>query len=144
MNSANRSAPVSLAVFLLRLIWGALFLFHGVLKFTDMSKAVESFARIGIPHPTITAPAIALLEVVGGVVLILGLSWITRLLALLLAADMVGAIVKVRLHSSVSEGYELNVVLLAGLVAIALIGPGMFAIMRERSYTSREVVPAAP
>lgn len=145
MHTVNRpSVSVSLAVFLLRLVWGIVFIVHGVQKLADINKAVDSFAHLGIPQPAIAAPALGLFEIIGGAILILGFSWVTRLLALMLAAEMIAILVKVRYSLGLVSGYELDVVLLTGLVAIALLGPGMLAVMREKSQTPRRVVHAAP
>jgi uncharacterized membrane protein YphA (DoxX/SURF4 family) len=122
----------SFAPLVLRVALGFLFLWHGLDKFDAGISMVEgAFTEWGVPAPAITAPLTAVLEVVAGVALILGLA--TRLAAMLLGIVMVGAIFFVKgdlgLISSVPmPGAELDVALLAGLVSLVLTGPGALAL----------------
>ena len=69
------------ATILIRLLVGAVFLVEGVQKFlyTD-ALGVGRFSKIGIPAPQLTAPFVGVVEIVGGVLLIVGL--LTRAAAL--------------------------------------------------------------
>jgi putative oxidoreductase len=136
MQSFNRDLGQQLAPFFLRLVFGIIFLTHGISKFATLAKIIMLFASIGIPFPMVAGPAIALLETCGGLILILGLGWVTRLLALLLATSMVVAIVKVTYKTGFIGGYEYELALLAGLIAIALSGPGKFSLLREKNTAS--------
>jgi putative oxidoreductase len=112
---------------LLRIVVGFLFAAHGWQKYTEWTIAgtQAAFGQMGVPLADIAAPAIAALELVGGIALILGL--LTRPLALLLALDMIGALALVHLSSGVfvaNNGYELVLLLGASALAIALVGPG--------------------
>jgi putative oxidoreductase len=73
-------------------------------------------------------PFIALLEFFGGIALILGL--LSRLAALGLAFDMVGAILLVHLAAGffLPAGYEFALILFASSLAIALGGPGSLSV----------------
>jgi putative oxidoreductase len=79
-------SPLLLAA---RLIWGWQFTLTGWGKLQHLSHVRDFFASLGIPAPGITAPAIATLEFVGGILLIVGLA--TRLTGLLLACNMLTA-----------------------------------------------------
>ncbi|HSY71121.1 MAG TPA: DoxX family protein [Alloacidobacterium sp.] len=70
---------------LVRLYWGWQFAQSGWGRLHN-PHAVEFFASLGIPAPGIVEPAVSSLELVGGILLIVGLA--TRLTGLLLAADM--------------------------------------------------------
>jgi uncharacterized membrane protein YphA (DoxX/SURF4 family) len=78
------------APLVLRIVLGIIFIVHGAMKFMYMSRTEHLFSKLSIPLPGIAAPAIALLEVIGGIALILGLG--SRFFALLLAIDMLVAI----------------------------------------------------
>jgi putative oxidoreductase len=74
---------------LVRLYWGWQLIQTGWGKLGDLSKVIHFFSQLGIPAPTLSAPLIAALELVGGILLALGLG--SRLIALLLACDMLVA-----------------------------------------------------
>jgi len=87
LKAANSlQSPLLLAV---RLYWGWQFLQTGWGKLTNISKTVDFFASLGIPAPSLNAHFVALLEVGGGILLILGLA--SRLIALPLTIDMIVA-----------------------------------------------------
>jgi len=141
-------------VFLLlaRVGLGAVFLAHGLQKFVSngMGATVEGFAAMGVPAPTLAAWFAALVETVGGAALILGA--LTPVFAVLLAVDMIGALVLVHLPYGMwvtDNGYELVLALAAGALALAAAGAGRFsvdAVLAKRSVGqaegARESVPA--
>jgi putative oxidoreductase len=109
---------------------GAIFLFHGIQKFTTgISGVTKSFESYGVPLPGLTAPGVAALEVVGGVALILGVA--LPVFGTLLALDMIGAIVFVHGANgfTVGEGgFEFVLALAAGSLAVGFSGGGAFAV----------------
>ncbi|WP_309080650.1 DoxX family protein [Zhihengliuella sp.] len=112
---------------LLRVVVGFIFVAHGWQKFSQFTIAgtTESFAQMGVPAAEIAAPFVAGLELVGGALLILGL--LTRPVGVLLALNMLVALVQVHLSAGVfvsDGGYELVLLLGAGAAAIALLGAG--------------------
>src|SRR5262249_18547558 len=68
--ATSLQSPLLLAV---RLYWGWQFFQTGWGKLTNMSKTVDFFTSLGIPAPSLNAHFVALLEVGGGILLILGL-----------------------------------------------------------------------
>ncbi len=78
------------ATWLIRLMAGGVFLSEGILKFVYTNQGVGRFTKLGFPMPDKLATAIALFEIVGGLMLLAGLY--TRIVALLFAAEMVAAI----------------------------------------------------
>jgi putative oxidoreductase len=67
------------AIILIRLMAGGVFFWEGILKFVYHNQGGGRFALIGIPLPETMATFVALLEIVGGLLLISGLftRWIT-------------------------------------------------------------------
>lgn len=117
----------SIGLLILRIVAGAVFAAHGAQKVFEFTLpgTVEAFTAMGAPLPAVTGPAIALLELVGGALLILGV--LTRPVALLLAADMVGAIALVHLPAGLwvdGGGVEFVAVLGAAALALAFTGAG--------------------
>jgi putative oxidoreductase len=128
-----------LAMLLARLVLGVLFIDHGMQKYNGKGglASFEGFLRSlkNVPAPALTSYVVPALEVVGGIALIAGL--VTRVVALLLAGEMAvtGFLVKGHdldqpLVSKVGAGVELDLVYLALLVAVLLIGPGRASIDR--------------
>jgi putative oxidoreductase len=120
----NRQANVALT--LLRVVAGATFMAHGAQKlfvygFAGVSGA---FAQMGVPAAGVVGPFIALLEFFGGIALVFGL--LTRLAALGLAFDMLGAILLVHLKNGffLPQGYEFVLALFAMSAALAFTGAG--------------------
>ena len=79
----------SFLLLLIRLYWGWQFAQTGWGKLTGLDKVIDFFGKLGVPAPGIMAPAIAGLELVGGILLTLGLG--TRAIGLLLAGNMIVA-----------------------------------------------------
>jgi putative oxidoreductase len=127
----------------LRLIVGYGFLEHG---FAKLAKGPDAFANIlqaiGVPAPHFMAWSTILVEILGGLAVILG-AFVT-LASLPMAAVLLVAMFTVQLPYGFSSikliavtaagaqfgppGYEVNLLYLACLAALALGGPGPLAI----------------
>jgi len=75
----------------LRVTVGFMFFSGAVGKFGDLGKFTAMFVSLGIPAAQVLAPVTAMVELVGGAALMLGLG--TRLVSVVLAGDMVGALI---------------------------------------------------
>ncbi|MCM3724642.1 DoxX family protein [Neobacillus cucumis] len=126
---------INLGLLIIRLVVGALFIGHGAQKLFGwfggygLKGTGGWFDSIGM-KPGITMALMAgLAELVGGILFALGL--LTPLAGIIIAGTMVMAIVKVHAPNGLwatANGYEYNLTLLAIAIAIALIGPGQYAV----------------
>ena len=129
----ENSAPY--AALLLRVSLGVLFVAHALLKifvFT-IPGTVEFFASLGLPAPL--AYAVIVLELVGGIALIVG--WHARYFAIPLALDLAGAIVTVHaangwLFTNKDGGWEYPAFWMVALIVLFLLGDGAFALKSAR------------
>jgi len=87
-----QSAPRS--TILIRLMAGGVFLSEGILKFVYLNQGVGRFTKIGIPAPGPMADFVAVLEIVGGLLLISG--FLTRLISVPFIIEMIVAILSTK------------------------------------------------
>ncbi len=112
-----------LGLFLIRLVTGAIFIYHGVGKLSNMEGTIAFFASLGFG--AFLAWAVALIELLGGISLILGL-W-TKYFGALLAMIMIVSIIKVK----ASLGFvaaEIDLMLLAVSVSVIFSGCGRYSV----------------
>ena len=115
------------SLLILRLFVGVVFAAYGWLKLTNLQGFAGFLEQAaGVPFAGVMAPAVAAIEFFGGLALVLGAS--TRLAALLLTGVMVVAMITVTLGKGFAGGYDLNLALLGGLLALLLAGPGKPAV----------------
>jgi putative oxidoreductase len=138
-----RTSSTSLGLTVLRVVLGVVFIAHGAQKLAQGMPAVaQGFSGMGVPLAEVAAPVVAGLELVGGVLLVLGIG--TRVVAVLLAVDMVVAGALAHLSSGFfaqDGGFEYVLVLATGSLALALTGPGRYsvdALVLHRSRGRRE------
>jgi uncharacterized membrane protein YphA (DoxX/SURF4 family) len=119
----NRLSPY--AAFIMRLAVGGVFLRHGIDKYHNGVAAVAGFLHT-IPVPFSSAIAVYLIavETIGAVCVLLG--FFTRAWASLMAANMVVAILAVRLPKG--GNFELEGLLLAGAVTLVALGDGPLSV----------------
>jgi putative oxidoreductase len=134
----------SLALLAGRIVIGVIFVAHGWQKFADMGIAgtTKFFESSGIPLAGIAAPGVAVLEVVGGLALILGA--LLPLFGTLLALDMIGAIIFVHGSSgffAANGGYEFVLALAAASLVIGFSGGGALAV--DKLWSGRRAEGAA-
>ena len=132
MNSHKLLAYGSLPI---RIVAGITFVAHGLPKFENIAGTQGFFGSIGLP-PELALP-VGLLEVIGGIFLLVGV--VTRISAALFIIDMIGAIVLVRLPDGFVDGYELESLLIATSVSLLITGPGRISV--EWDILEREIFP---
>lgn len=116
-----------------RIALGVIFIAHGWQKFNEwtVSGTTQSFAQMGVPLPDIAAPFATFVELIGGALLVLGA--LTPIVGILLAANLIGALVIVHLTPVPfvdQGGWELVAALAAGALLLAAMGPGRFSVDR--------------
>ncbi|TQR04263.1 DoxX family protein [Psychrobacillus soli] len=121
---------LGVSTLLLRLVLGISFLVHGLVKFQGgIANTVGWFESIGILG--FFAYAVATLELVGGIALILGIG--TRIVSAFIVVLMIGAIVKVKfaigfLGIPEMAGYELDLAFLVIALFLAINGSKFLSI----------------
>ena len=92
------------AIVLIRILVGWVFLVEGYLKFAlPQELGVGRFATIGIPYPQYTAPSLGAVEIVCGCLILVGFA--TRLAAIALLIDMIGALLSTKVPILLGEPY---------------------------------------
>jgi putative oxidoreductase len=107
------------ALLALRLLAGGVFVAFGVGKFVNHASELASFKTYGLPLPEVFVIVIGVIELAGGALLIAGL--LVRPAALVLAGDMVGAIVVSGLLHGENISLTLAPALLVSMVVIGAV-----------------------
>ena len=119
-----------MALLVLRLVLAAVFITHGYGKLFGMgvSGVTGFFSSIGVPLSGVAAPFISVLEFFGGIALLFGI--FTRVIAFLLACDMLGAIILVHAKNGYAAPKGVEAVLgnFGMAVALALLGAGAYSL----------------
>ncbi|MGO4181671.1 DoxX family protein [Paenibacillus sp. MCAF9] len=123
---------------IMRVVLGIIFIFHGVDKFQGISNVEAWFSSIGIPG--VLAYVVAAIELIGGILLILGL--FTRYAAGLFVIILIGAIITAKLSAGLlgngqMAGYELDLGFILVSLYLVVADRSPFSvdgfIMRKRS-----------
>ena len=129
---APRRGRLARAAAAARLLSGAVFVAFGIGKFTSHATETASFHRYGLPSPSAFAYLIGVLEVVGGVLLLLGLA--VRPVALALGGNMIGAISTAGRIDGGAINLGLAPALLVLMLALVWAGAGERSLDRRLAY----------
>lgn len=110
------------APLVLRIGVGFVMASHGWEKLQGPDGTAGFFGSLGIPLPGAMAWVVIIVELIGGICLILGLA--TRFWALLIVIVLFVAIVLAKFKTGAYKEFELELSLLVGALALALSGPG--------------------
>jgi putative oxidoreductase len=119
----------SISLFLARLAVAYGFYEPAMTKWQDIKSVAEWFGSIGIPLPTLNAYMAASTEILGVVLLTLGL--FTRLISIPLMIIMIVAITTVHLSNGFSagnNGYEIPLYYMLFLALFASLGAGKLSL----------------
>lgn len=126
-----------LALALLRVVVGALFFWHGWQKVFELGlpALTAQFRTDGVPLPLLAAPLDGVLELLGGLLLALGVGarGLAGLLALLVVLTSVPAFLAGRIES---VALELALLMLTGCLAVLLGGSGALLAGSIKSQSS--------
>ena len=113
----------NMGLLLIRLSVGVIFIWNGWMKFQDMPGTIGFFHMIHVPG--FMAYVVALVELVGGLAMILGL-W-TAVAGYLLAIVMIFAIVLVKIRVGF-PAIEIDIAMLGATLGLAMIGGGKWSV----------------
>lgn len=125
------SYPQNLVRLLVRLVLAYGFAKPALMKINNMKETAQWFESISIPFPLFSAYLVSGIELMGIILLILGLY--TRIVSVLLACVMLGAILFVHLQygfSVAGNGFEIPLYYFIFLVFLASYGAGKYSLDR--------------
>jgi len=122
-----------------RLLIALLFLLSGLAKIADPAGTLAYITSAGLPLPYLSYAGAVAVEVVGGILLVLG--YRTRIVALVVAAYSVAA--AVGFHTDFADQNQMihflkNVAIAGGLVQIVSFGAGAFSLDARRGDIRRD------
>jgi putative oxidoreductase len=114
-----------------RVLLGVVLIAHGWQKLAQYGIAgtAASFAKMGVPLPAVSAVYAAVVELVGGLALLVGVG--TVVAAALVVLDMLGAFVLVHVTNGIfvqDNGFELVWVIAAAALMLIAVGAGRFSV----------------
>jgi uncharacterized membrane protein YphA (DoxX/SURF4 family) len=115
-------------ILFLRVVLGLIFIRHGLLKMKDLKATGESFAGMGFKPGRWWGTLIAILEVVGGLALFAG--FFTQIIAAFFVIEFIVILAAVKRKSGFVGGYEFDLLILASVVLLVLLGGGSLSIDR--------------
>lgn len=71
---------------IIRILVGGVFIWEGIIKFLYVNQGIGRFTKLGFSHPEITASFIGALEILGGMMLVLGI--LTKPLSFIFVIEM--------------------------------------------------------
>ena len=125
------SGQSSIGILVLRLAMGFILLLAGISKvfYQGFPAVIDNFTKWAIPVPQILGPFIGLLELIGGIGLIVGL--FTRILGVMFTIEfIVAAYTQWVTIGGGFRGARLDLMLLAGALVLATHGAGRYSVDR--------------
>ncbi len=122
---------------LARVLMASVFLVFGVRSVTGFAGSVGYFTKLGFPSPQAMVALAIVVELVGGIALLIGLK--TRWAAWLLAAFVVVATVmahrfweyEAAQYVAQMTNFYKNLAIIGGLLVVAAVGPGRYSVDRN-------------
>jgi putative oxidoreductase len=128
--AASGNSPVILVA---RILISILFILAGFGKLTAISATAGWFGSIGLPMPTVTTVVVGLVELLGGISVLVGFQ--TRIAAIVLAVFTLVATAVAHLDFSQAGNalmLQKNLGITGGLLLLAVLGAGAYSIDGRR------------
>lgn len=127
------SSGASTAVLAGRVLLSILFILAGFAKLTAISGTAGWFGSLGLPMPTVTAVVVGLVELLGGLAILVGYQ--TRIAAIVLALFTLGATAVA--HLDFADQVQMlmlqkNLSITGGLLLLATVGAGALSFDARR------------
>jgi len=124
----------NLLILIGRIFLSVLFILSGFAKLTGLAGTAQFFAAVGLPAPTILAILVGLLELLGGIAILVGFQ--TRAVALVMAIFTLGATAVA--HLNFADQMQLlmaqkNLAIAGGFLALAAFGAGIYSVDAKRA-----------
>ncbi len=131
------------APLVMRLVLGLVLVWHGLLmspgaKLLDIAGTADGFGMyFGLPVPIVFAVIAAVVEGIGGILLLLGVA--TRLVGLLVVIQFaIASLLHLVRQGIAVSNYELPLLILAGGVVVLLLGGGPYSL--EKTIFKKELL----
>ena len=126
MFRSRLSGPAAFVPTVIRLVAGGAIVGFGIGKFVDHAQEVRDFSGFGVPLPELSVPLAGTVEVVGGLLVVIGL--LTRPAALAVAANLLGAL----LTAGVNEGGTFHLIVgptfMLAMLVLVVTGAGALGV----------------
>ena len=133
LTAPSTSSSTAVAVLVGRIFLSIMFIVAGFAKLTAIGATAGWFASVGLPFPTLTTVLVGLLEVVGGLAILVGYQ--TRIAAIAIAIFTVAATAIAHLDFA-DQTQQLffmkNLSVVGGLLVLAAAGAGALSIDARR------------
>lgn len=131
--AGQAGSSTSIAILVGRILLSIMFILAGFTKLTAISGTAGWFASIGLPVPTVTAVVVGLVELIGGLAILVGYQ--TRIAAIVLAVFTVAATLIAHLDFS-DQTQQLffmkNLSITGGFLILAAVGAGALSVDARR------------
>jgi putative oxidoreductase len=136
---AGTASNSSTTILLGRILLAAIFLLSGFGKLTAIAGTAGYFGAMGLPVPTVTAIVVGLIELVGGIAILVGFQ--TRITSWVLAIFTIATALVA--HTGWADQNQMihflkNVAITGGFLVLASSGPGAYSIDARRGLISSQ------
>jgi putative oxidoreductase len=133
VGAVGATSSTSLVILAGRVLLSILFILAGYAKLADIAGTAGWFGSIGLPMPTATTVLVGLVELLGGLAILVGFK--TRLAAIVLAVFTIAATAIAHLDFSQAGNalmLQKNLGLTGGFLLLAVLGAGAYSIDGRR------------